>query len=52
MGMKSLFSDDAKFPNLLDQPGPLKVSKIIHKAIIEVDEYGVEGILDLLKILN
>ncbi|XP_055380032.1 serine protease inhibitor 42Dd-like isoform X2 [Condylostylus longicornis] len=43
MGMGSMFSDDADFSNLLDSPEPLKVSQIVHKAFIEVNEEGAEA---------
>lgn len=45
MGMESMFSNAAEFTNLLDQPEPLKVSKVVHKAFIEVNEEGAEGML-------
>lgn len=41
MGMKKMFSD-ADFSNLLEENEPLTVSKVIHKAFIEVDEKGNE----------
>lgn len=43
MGMKTMFSDSADFSNLLESPEPLKVSDVIHKAFIEVNEDGAEA---------
>nr|AYV99631.1 venom polypeptide [Dolopus genitalis] len=42
MGMTSMFSG-ADFSNLLEQPEPLKVSEVVHKAFIEVNEEGAEA---------
>lgn len=38
-----MFSDNAEFDNLLESPEPLKVSKVVHKAFIEVGEKGTEA---------
>lgn len=38
-----MFSDAADFGDLIDTPEPLKVSEVIHKAFIEVNEEGVEA---------
>lgn len=43
MGMATMFSDTADFSNLLDSPEPLKVSEVVHKAFIEVNEEGTEA---------
>lgn len=41
--MSDMFGDNADFGGLLDSPEPLKVSKVIHKAFIEVNEEGAEA---------
>jgi len=38
-----MFSDQAEFGKMLQSPEPLKVSAIIHKAFIEVNEEGTEA---------
>lgn len=43
MGMTTMFSNQADFSNLLESPEPLKVSDVIHKAFIEVNEDGAEA---------
>jgi serpin B len=43
MGMTKMFSNDAEFNNLLEQPEDLKVSEVVHKAFIEVNEEGAEA---------
>lgn len=47
MGMSRMFSNAAEFDNLLEQSEPLKVSKVVHKAFIEVNEEGAEGELNM-----
>lgn len=41
--MKKMFSNDADFSELLNSPEPLKVSKVVHKAFIEINEEGAEA---------
>lgn len=41
--MGRIFTDQADFSGLLNQSDPLKVSKVIHKAFIEVNEEGAEA---------
>ncbi|XP_053689988.1 serine protease inhibitor 42Dd-like isoform X2 [Sabethes cyaneus] len=43
IGMGRIFTDQADFSGLLNQSDPLKVSKVIHKAFIEVNEEGAEA---------
>ena len=43
MGMNKMFNDDADFGNLLNSPEQLKVSEVVHKAFIEVNEEGTEA---------
>jgi serine protease inhibitor len=43
MGMAKMFSNAAQFDNLLEESEPLKVSEVIHKAFIEVNEEGAEA---------
>lgn len=42
LGMTDMFSDSADFTGITDSP-PLKVSKVIQKAFIEVNEEGSEA---------
>lgn len=37
-----MFSQAANFSNIVEN-GKLKVSKVLHKAFIDVDEYGTEA---------
>lgn len=41
--MSRMFSNQAEFTELLDQAEDLKVSKVVHKAFIEVNEEGAEA---------
>ncbi|XP_064547833.1 alaserpin-like isoform X2 [Drosophila montana] len=43
LGMSRLFSDKANFSKMLKSPESLKVSAIIHKAFIDVNELGTEA---------
>lgn len=43
LGMGTMFTDKADFSDLLEQPDPLYVSKVVHKAFIEVNEEGTEA---------
>src|SRR4051812_16764156 len=41
--MEKMFGNTADFSGLLEQQEPLKVSKVVHKAFIEVNEEGAEA---------
>lgn len=41
--MSRLFSDNANFSKMLKSPESLKVSAIVHKAFIDVNELGTEA---------
>ncbi|XP_068147274.1 serine protease inhibitor 42Dd isoform X2 [Drosophila tropicalis] len=43
LGMTRIFSDNANFSGMLESPEAMKVSAIIHKAFIEVNEQGTEA---------
>ena len=49
--MKTMFSDQAEFNGLLEQAEDLKVSEVVHKAFIEVNEEGAEAAAATGKIL-
>ncbi|OCT68274.1 serine protease inhibitor A6 [Xenopus laevis] len=42
MGMNNMFSDQADFSGIVED-GKLKLSKVIHKAVLDVDEKGTEA---------
>ncbi|KAH8372754.1 hypothetical protein KR009_004421, partial [Drosophila setifemur] len=43
MGMNRIFTDQAEFSGIVASHAPLYVSKILHKAFIEVNEMGTEA---------
>lgn len=43
MGMGEMFSTKADLSGLLESPEPLYVSKVVHKAFIDVNEEGAEA---------
>lgn len=43
LGMGEMFSDNANLSGLLESAEPLKVSDVVHKAFIEVNEEGSEA---------
>uniref|UniRef100_A0A1I8P6Z7 Serpin domain-containing protein n=1 Tax=Stomoxys calcitrans TaxID=35570 RepID=A0A1I8P6Z7_STOCA len=43
MGIKKAFSDCADFGNILESPEDISISKVLHKACIEVNEEGSEA---------
>ena len=43
MGITEVFSDAANLRGMLDADEPLKVSDVVHKAVIEIDETGSEA---------
>lgn len=43
LGMSRMFSGQAEFGNIFENREPVSVSKIIHKAFIEVNEEGTEA---------
>lgn len=43
LGMSEIFSDNANLRGLLETGEQLKVSDVVHKTFIEVDERGSEA---------
>jgi len=43
MGLGRMFTDTAEFDGLLVESEALHVSKVVHKAFIEVNEQGTEA---------
>lgn len=43
MGLTEIFSDSANLRGLLDSGEQLKVSDVVHKAVIEINEKGSES---------
>jgi Serpin (serine protease inhibitor) len=43
LGMERMFTDAAEFDDMLEGHEPLKVSEVVHKAFIEVNEEGAEA---------
>lgn len=43
MGITEIFSDNANLRGLLETGEQLKVSNVVHKAFIEIDEEGSEA---------
>lgn len=43
MGMTTMFTDAADFSGLFVESEPIKISEVIHKAFIEVNEEGAEA---------
>lgn len=43
LGMSTMFSDLADFSGILEESDPIKVSDVVHKAFIDVNEEGSEA---------
>lgn len=43
MGLTEIFSDMANLRGMFDPEIQLKVSDVVHKAVIEIDEHGSEA---------
>lgn len=43
LGITKMFNEGAEFDNLLESPEGIFVSKVVHKATIEVNEEGTEA---------
>lgn len=43
MGITEIFSDSANLRGILDSGEQLRVSDVVHKAVIEIDEKGSEA---------
>ncbi|MDR2127842.1 MAG: hypothetical protein LBP52_02050 [Burkholderiaceae bacterium] len=43
LGIRSAFTDTAEFDDILENPGPLKISDVRHKTRIQIDEQGTQA---------
>lgn len=41
--MDLMFTDSAEFPNMVNSPEPLVISKVVQKALIEVNEQSTDA---------
>lgn len=42
VGLQQIFSNSANFSNMIEAESDFRISKIVQKAFIEVDEHGTE----------
>lgn len=42
LGVRTAFTDDADFSGMT--PAPVRIDRVEHKAVLEVDEQGLEGL--------